>query len=122
MDRKRRGPRRMPASRGRGAIGTGFAECDFRQDPERQAAIRQGRTKGSWGRPLVRESVRVRPGLEREPLRAVAGALGLADGERGRKGRAARTAAAGPAKELGQVLPCRLSSLICPPPSCCLPA
>lgn len=37
------GPRRTPARQGEGTARAGFAECDFRHNPGRQAGIGQGR-------------------------------------------------------------------------------
>lgn len=40
-------PRRTPARRERGTVRAGFAEPDFRKNPETQAGTRQSRKKGS---------------------------------------------------------------------------
>lgn len=54
MDREWKEPRRTPARWGRSTVRAGFAEHDFRKNPETQAGTRQSRTKGLCGRPPVR--------------------------------------------------------------------
>lgn len=85
---------------------SGQAECDFRQNPERQAAIRQGRTRGLCGRERVGEAWT----RAREPLRARGRRSGAGGPRRMEKGEGrgvgggqqlARSEAAGPAKEPG---------------------